>query len=84
MPMKYNQPNAWIYEAVRTPIGRYGGGLSAIRPDGLTVVPIKALLECCPNLDPADLDDVILGCKNQAGEGHHNIARMATLLEGVG
>ena len=51
---------------------------------GLHVVPIKALLECCPNLDPADLDDVILGCKNQAGEGHHNIARMATLLEGVG
>lgn len=81
--MRDNQPNAWICEAVRTPIVRYGGGLSEVRPDDLAVVPIKAVLERCPNLDPKDMDEVILGCTNQAGEDNRNVGRMASLLAGL-
>jgi len=78
MHKKFN--DAWICDAVRTPIGRYGGSLSPVRTDDLAAVPLKALLERNPNLDPAAIDDVILGCANQAGEDNRNVARMAVLL----
>jgi len=76
-------PEAFICDAVRTPIGRYGGALAGVRPDDLAAVPIKALLGRNPGLDPAAIDDVILGCANQAGEDNRNVARMATLLAGL-
>ena len=75
--------DAWICDAVRTPIGRYGGSLSGVRADDLAALPIAALLERQPNLDPALIDDVILGCANQAGEDNRNVARMAVLLSGL-
>ncbi len=75
--------DAWICDAVRTPIGRYGGALSAVRADDLGAVPLRALLERQPSLDPAALDDVVYGCANQAGEDNRNVARMAVLLAGL-
>ena len=78
-----NMPEAFICDAIRTPFGRYGGALSSVRTDDLATVPIKALLERNPGLDPAAIDDVILGCANQAGEDNRNIARMALLLAGM-
>ena len=75
--------NAWICDAVRTPIGRYGGALSSVRTDDLAAVPLRALLRRNPGLDPAAIDDVVLGCANQAGEDNRNVARMALLLAGV-
>jgi acetyl-CoA acyltransferase len=75
--------DAWICDAVRTPIGRYGGALSPVRADDLAAVPLQALLKRSPNLDPAAVDDVILGCANQAGEDNRNVARMAVLLAGL-
>jgi acetyl-CoA acyltransferase len=75
--------NAWICDAVRTPIGRYGGALSSIRTDDLGAVPIRALLERNPDFDPAAIDDVIYGCANQAGEDNRNVARMSALLAGL-
>ncbi len=74
---------AFICDAVRTPIGRYGGALSGIRADDLAAIPIKALIERNPKVDWAELDDVILGCANQAGEDNRNLARMAGLLAGL-
>ncbi|WP_236235869.1 3-oxoadipyl-CoA thiolase [Pseudomonas faucium] len=74
---------ALIIDAVRTPIGRYGGALSQVRADDLAAVPIKALLERHPELDWQAIDDVILGCANQAGEDNRNVARMAALLAGL-
>jgi 3-oxoadipyl-CoA thiolase len=74
---------AFICDAVRTPIGRYGGSLSSIRADDLAALPIKALIDRNPNVDWAALDDVILGCANQAGEDNRNLARMAGLLAGL-
>ncbi len=74
--------NAYICDYVRTPIGRYAGSLSAVRPDDLGAIPLKALLERNPGLDPAAIDDVILGCANQAGEDNRNVARMSLLLAG--
>ena len=74
---------AFICDAIRTPFGRYGGVLSPVRTDDLAAVPIKALLERNPNLDPAAVQDVILGCANQAGEDNRNVARMALLLAGL-
>jgi 3-oxoadipyl-CoA thiolase len=71
---------AYICDALRTPIGRYGGALASVRTDDLATIPIKALLERNKNLDPAAVDDVLLGCTNQAGEDNRNIARMAALL----
>src|SRR5215469_13537543 len=71
---------AFICDAIRTPFGRYGGALSPVRPDDLAAIPIKALLGRNPGLDPAAIDDVILGCANQAGEDNRNVARMASLL----
>ena len=75
--------HAFICDAVRTPIGRYGGALSSIRADDLAAIPIKALIDRNPNVDWRELDDVILGCANQAGEDNRNLARMAGLLAGL-
>ncbi|KPB01837.1 3-oxoadipyl-CoA thiolase [Ahrensia marina] len=75
--------SAYILDAVRTPIGRYGGMLSSIRADDLAALPISALLERNPNVDWSKLDDVILGDANQAGEDNRNVARMAALLGGL-
>jgi 3-oxoadipyl-CoA thiolase len=74
---------AYIIDAVRTPIGNFTGSLSAVRADDLAAHPIKALLERHPELDPAAIDEVILGCANQAGEDNRNVARMALLLAGL-
>lgn len=73
---------AWIVDAVRTPIGRYGGALATVRPDDLAAIALRALLERT-GLDPELIDDVILGCTNQAGEDNRNVARMAALLAGL-
>ncbi len=73
---------AWIIDAVRTPIGRYGGALASVRPDDLAALVIRAIVERTP-LDPALVEDVILGCANQAGEDNRNVARMALLLAGL-
>jgi 3-oxoadipyl-CoA thiolase len=74
---------AYIVDAVRTPIGRYGGALSTIRPDDMLAHVIKALLERNPTLDPASIEDVIAGAANQAGEDNRDVARMAALLAGL-
>jgi len=73
----------FICDAVRTPIGRFGGGLSAVRADDLAATPIRALLERNSQLDPAAIDEVFLGSANQAGEDNRNVARMAALLAGL-
>ena len=75
--------DAFVCDAVRTPIGRYGGGLSAVRTDDLAALPIKALMERNAGVDWSALDEVILGCANQAGEDNRNVARMALLLAGL-
>ncbi len=75
--------HAFICDAIRTPVGRYGGALAAIRADDLATLPIKALMERNKAVDWAALDDVILGCANQAGEDNRNVARMALLLAGL-
>jgi acetyl-CoA acyltransferase len=74
---------AFICDAVRTPIGRYGGALSAVRTDDLAAIPIRALIERHPELDWSKVDDVVYGCANQAGEDNRNVARMALLLAGL-
>ncbi|PWC37530.1 3-oxoadipyl-CoA thiolase [Azospirillum sp. TSO35-2] len=74
---------AFLCDAVRTPFGRYGGGLAPVRPDDLAAVPLKALMERNPGVEWSAVDDVILGCANQAGEDNRNVARMATLLAGL-
>jgi 3-oxoadipyl-CoA thiolase len=74
---------AYLVDGVRTPIGRYGGALAAVRPDDLAAGVIRALLAKHPSLDPASIDDVVLGCANQAGEDNRNVARMAVLLAGL-
>jgi acetyl-CoA acyltransferase len=74
---------ALICDAVRTPIGRYGGALSAVRTDDLAALPIAALLKRNASLDPSAVEEVILGCANQAGEDNRNVARMAALLAGL-
>ena len=76
--------DAFICDAVRTPIGRYGGSLAGVRPDDLAAVPLAALKARNPGLDWALVDDLILGCANQAGEDNRNVARMAGLLAGLG
>ncbi|HEX5148708.1 MAG TPA: thiolase family protein [Candidatus Limnocylindrales bacterium] len=73
---------AWIVEAVRTPIGRYGGALAGVRPDDLAALVIRAVVDRA-GIDPALIEDVILGCANQAGEDNRNVARMALLLAGL-
>ena len=74
---------AWICDAIRTPIGRYGGGLSSIRTDDLGAMPLKALLERNAGIDPECIDDIVYGCANQAGEDNRNVARMSGLLAGL-
>jgi acetyl-CoA acyltransferase len=74
---------AYLCDAIRTPIGRYGGALAAVRTDDLAAIPIKALMERNPNVDWGAVDDVIYGCANQAGEDNRNVGRMALLLAGL-
>jgi acetyl-CoA acyltransferase len=74
---------AFICDAIRTPFGRYGGSLASIRTDDLAAIPLKALMEKNARVDWSALDDVVLGCANQAGEDNRNIARMALLLAGL-
>ncbi len=74
---------AFICDGVRTPIGRYGGALSGIRADDLAAIPLRELMARYPQLDWSAIDDVLLGCANQAGEDNRNVARMATLLAGL-
>jgi acetyl-CoA C-acetyltransferase len=74
---------AFICDAVRTPIGKLGGSLSTVRADDLAALPLRALIERNPTVDWAAIDDVILGCANQAGEDNRNVARMAALLAGL-
>ncbi|QLC74814.1 3-oxoadipyl-CoA thiolase [Pseudomonas sp. LPB0260] len=75
--------DVYICDAVRTPIGRFGGGLALVRADDLAAVPLKALIERNPQLDLSQIDEVFLGCANQAGEDNRNVARMASLLAGL-
>ena len=74
---------AYICDAVRTPIGRFGGALSYLRADDLAALPIKALMARLPNLDWDAVDEVVLGAANQSGEDNRNIGRMAALLAGL-
>jgi len=76
-------PEAFVCDAVRTPIGRYGGALANVRTDDLAAVPIRALLDRHPGVDWSALDDVVYGCANQAGEDNRNVGRMALLLAGL-
>ncbi len=75
--------NAFICDAIRTPFGRYGGALSSVRTDDLAAIPIKALVQRNPSVDWGAVDDVLLGCANQAGEDNRNVARMSLLLAGL-
>ncbi|MGI9557418.1 MAG: 3-oxoadipyl-CoA thiolase, partial [Solirubrobacterales bacterium] len=74
--------SAYIADAMRTPIGRYGGSLSGVRPDDLAARVIEAAVERT-GIDPAEIDDVYFGCVNGAGEDNRNVARMATLIAGL-
>lgn len=74
--------DVYICDAVRTPVGKYGGSLSFLRADDLAAIPLKTLMERNPNINGSDIDDVFMGCANQAGEDNRNIARMALLLAG--
>ncbi len=78
-----DMPEAFICDAIRTPIGRYGGALASIRTDDLGAIPIAALIERNPVLNPAAIDDLAYGCANQAGEDNRNVARMSLLLAGL-
>ena len=75
--------DAFICDAIRTPFGRYGGALSAVRPDDLAAVVLRELMRRNPGVDPGAVDDVIFGCANQAGEDNRNVARMSALLAGL-
>lgn len=75
--------DVFICDAIRTPIGRYGGGLAPVRADDLGAIPLKALMERNPSVDWTALDDIVLGCANQAGEDNRNVARMSALLAGL-
>jgi acetyl-CoA acyltransferase len=83
--MSHNKPlqDAYIVDAVRTPIGRYGGALAVVRADDLGAIPIKALKDRYPDLNWAAIDDVLYGCANQAGEDNRDVARMSLLLAGL-
>jgi len=74
---------AFLCDAIRTPVGSYGGALSQIRTDDLAAIPIRALVERNPGMDVSQIDDVVYGCANQAGEDNRNVARMALLLAGL-
>jgi len=75
--------DVFLIDGIRTPVGRYGGGLSAVRTDDLAAIPIAALMERNPGVDWAAVDDVMLGCANQAGEDNRNVGRMSSLLSGL-
>ena len=75
--------DVFLCDGVRTPIGRYGGALAKVRTDDLAAVPIRALIKRHPEVDWSALDEVVLGCANQAGEDNRNVARMALLLAGI-
>ena len=75
--------DAFICDVIRTPFGRYGGALAGVRTDDLAAIPLKALLDRNASLDAEEIDDVLLGCANQAGEDNRNVARMALLLAGL-
>jgi len=75
--------NAYIIDAIRTPFGRYAGGLAPVRADDLGAVPIQALMQRNPSVDWTQVDDVIYGCANQAGEDNRNVGRMSALLAGL-
>jgi acetyl-CoA acyltransferase len=80
--MAYGRVNeAWIVGAVRTPIGRHGGALSSVRPDDLGAVALEALMERT-GVPPSEVEDIYIGCANQAGEDNRNVARMSLLLAG--
>jgi acetyl-CoA acetyltransferase family protein len=74
---------AWIYDGIRTPFGRYGGALAGVRPDDLAAHVVRSLLARHPNVDPGEVDEVLFGAANQAGEDNRNVARMAVLLAGL-
>ncbi|NLM63063.1 MAG: 3-oxoadipyl-CoA thiolase, partial [Mollicutes bacterium] len=74
---------AYICDAIRTPVGKYGGSLSSVRADDLAALAIKTLISRNNNLNPNEIDQVILGCSNQAGEDNRNVARMSLLLAGI-
>ena len=76
-------PEAFICDAIRTPIGRFGGALAPVRCDDLAAIPLRALAERNGKLDPSAVQDVVFGCANQAGEDNRNVARMASLLAGL-
>ncbi len=76
-------PEPVIIAAVRTPVGRYGGALSHVRPDDLAAIALRAAVDRVPSLDPSEIEEVYLGCANQAGEDNRNVARMALLLAGL-
>jgi 3-oxoadipyl-CoA thiolase len=84
MARPFDRPlrEAWIVTALRTPFGRYGGALSAVRPDDLAAAVIRAVVDRTP-IDPALIEDVVMGCANQAGEDNRNVARMALLVAGL-
>lgn len=73
----------FICDAIRTPVGRYGGSLSSVRPDDLAAITIKALMERNPHVNWTEVDDVLMGCANQAGEDNRNVARMSLLISGM-
>jgi 3-oxoadipyl-CoA thiolase len=76
-------PDAFICDAIRTPIGRYGGALATVRADDLGALPLRALLQRNPGLDPSAVEEVFMGCANQSGEDNRNVARMSLLLAGL-
>jgi len=75
--------DAFIIDAIRTPIGSFGGSLSSVRADDLAAIPIRELIKRNPNIPLEAIEDVILGCHNQAGEDNRNVARMALILAGL-
>lgn len=75
--------NVYICDAIRTPVGRYGGSLASIRTDDLAAIPLKTLMDRNPEMDWKAIDDVLMGCANQAGEDNRNVGRMASLLSGL-
>ncbi|MDH5457053.1 MAG: 3-oxoadipyl-CoA thiolase, partial [Gammaproteobacteria bacterium] len=75
--------DVFLCDGIRTPVGRYGGALASVRTDDLAAIPIAALMDRNPGVDWATVDDVMLGCANQAGEDNRNVARMSSLLAGL-
>ncbi len=75
--------DVFLCDGIRTPVGRYGGALASVRTDDLAAIPIAALMDRNPGVDWAMVDDVMLGCANQAGEDNRNVARMSSLLAGL-